>query len=104
MTQACLKRNAQSYSDEYASDGVSQTALDLREKPRQAALADISVTIGHRYSRLFQSVVDARAKAEHDDWDGDGATAVSGSAVDAAIALSTALPNSLPVPQVQAEV
>jgi hypothetical protein len=103
MTQACLMRYSRSYSDEYASEGVSQTAEELRQKPRQTALADISVTIGHRYSSLFHSIVDARAMAEQDDWDGDGAAAVSTIAVDAAIALSTALPHSLPIPQVQPE-
>jgi hypothetical protein len=103
MTQACLMLRNQTYSDAYASEGVSQAAEDLSRNPRQAAFADNSVTIGHRYNQLFQQIVDARATADHDDWDGNGAIAVSKSAVDAAIVLSTALPQSLPVPTVQPE-
>lgn len=103
MSQACVMRKNQSYSDDYASQGVSDVAEDLRQKPRQVALADISVTIGHRYSSLFHQIIDARATAEQDDWDGDGAVAVSASAVGAAIAISTALPQNLPMPEVQPE-
>jgi hypothetical protein len=101
MTQACLMHR-QSYSDDYASEGVSDTATELQQK-RRAAFADNSVTIGHRYNLLFHHIVEARATADRDDWDGEGAAAISSFAVDAAIALSTALPQNLPVPDVQPE-
>src|ERR1700722_15597784 len=103
MTRSCLTRKPQACSEAYASEGCSDAAEDLISKPARAAFADNSVTIGHRYSHIFQQIVDARAAADHDDWDGDGAVAVSPLAVDAAMVLSTAFPQSLPVPAVQPE-
>ena len=67
MTQAFLMHR-QSYSDDYASEGVSDTAIEL-QRMRRAALADSSVTIGHRYNLLFHHIVEARAAADHEDWD-----------------------------------
>jgi hypothetical protein len=96
-------QKSQAYSDAYASEGVSEAAEDFSRKPTRVAFADNSVTIGHRYSHLFQQIIEARATADHDDWDGDGAIAVSTSAVDAAIVLSTAFPQSLAVPTVLPE-
>ncbi len=103
MTQACLKHKYQRYSDAYLSEGVSEDAEKLDAKPRRETLADNSVSIGQRYNQLFQQIVEARATGATDDWDGDGAIAVSDLTVDAAIALSTAFPQRLPVPVVSAE-
>jgi hypothetical protein len=82
---------------------VSQDAEELSMKPKREALADNSVTIGHRYAHLFQQIVNARAAAELDNWDGNGASAVTSLTANAAFTLSTAFPQSLPVPLVQAE-
>jgi hypothetical protein len=103
MTRACRANQNQRYSDANSSSGISQYAEDLAQKPRQEALEDNSITIGHRYSQLFQQIVNARGVAEVDDWDGEGAPAITQSAVDGAVILSTAFPQSLPIPIVRAE-
>jgi len=103
MTRACLTTACRRYSDAYISEGVSKDANELRVKPTQEALTDNSVTIGQRYAQLFQQIIDARASAASDDWDGDGAKAVSQQAVEAALVLSTAFPQNLPMPAVQPE-
>jgi hypothetical protein len=103
MTQACLANPNQRYSNANSSPGVSQYAEALNLKPRQKALEDNSITIGHRYSQLFQQIVNARGSAEVDDWDGEGAPAITQSAVDGAVILSISIPQSLPVPTVRAE-
>lgn len=100
MTQISAVRRR--YSDAYASDSVSQDLEELTAQRRQD-LNDNSVTIGQRYAHLFQQIVNARASAEVDNWDGEGAPAIAQRAADAAFALSTALPEGLPEPTVQAE-
>jgi hypothetical protein len=103
MTQACIALSYRRYSDANVSEGVSQDALDLAARSTKTALKDTSVTIGHRYAQYFQQIINARAMSEDDDWDGDGSPAVSQFAVEAALVVAIALPQSLPVPIVQAE-
>lgn len=100
---SCPAWTYESYSDAYASDTVTSGGVARAGLAMEKANSDVSITIGHRYSQLFQWIVDARSAAETDNWDGDGAPAIDARVVDAAIILSNALPQSLPLPQVQAE-
>lgn len=107
MSRACFGGACAQYSDAYESDGVSQYARKAHLEPKREVVGDRSVSnsvsIGHRYATLFDRIIAARASAEFDNWDGEGAPAIGQRAVDAAIAISCALPSSIPMPQVQAE-
>jgi hypothetical protein len=90
------------FPPDYSSDGVS-------EDSQQAAQVRVSmpnssaVSVSGAQVRLFRDVVNARAQAEHDDWDGEGAAAVTVAAVGHAIQLSQALAGALPIPDVSPE-
>lgn len=62
-----------------------------------------SVTLGHDQNAVFARVINARAMADHDNWDGNGAPAISERTVSTAIGLLYALPGDLPAPEVMPE-
>ena len=90
------------FPPDYSSDGVSDDSQQAT-KVRVALPNSSAVSVTDSRVQLFQKVVNARAEAEHDDWDGDGAAAVSVLAVTHAIQLSQALPSVLPLPEVSPE-
>jgi hypothetical protein len=86
------------YTGTSTSLGVSpEAAISLPDLK-----TDTSVT-GHEKNRLFASVVNARAEADHDNWDGDGAPAITEQTVSAAITMLYVLPQSLPSPEITPE-
>ena len=69
----------------------------------QERLRDNSYSQGHLFNEIFSSIVRARDQGSLENWDDEGARAVSPQAVDAAIQLATAFHSWWPMPEVSAE-
>src|SRR3569833_2190575 len=99
MTKSGMLAIPNFYSGTATSMGVSAEAAFSLPSFKN----DESITRGHEKIRLFQSIVNARAAAQIDNWDGDGAPAVTKQTVEAAISLAFALPETLPEPAITPE-
>jgi hypothetical protein len=80
------------------SDAKSEPALELEKR-----LKDNSLTMGLSLSTLLSSIAVARNESSEDDWDGEGAKAVSSEAIQAAIQIAAHLPSYWKTPDVAAE-
>jgi len=93
------------YPSSYSSSGVGDDASEFARPatPPGGTVSSIAVTVDQRQGSLFHDIVNARASADRDDWDGEGSPPISEGTVVAAIQLLYALPEDLPPPEVAPE-
>lgn len=102
MTIAAVDPFRRHYSPAYATEAVGPESARLRAVSLDEP-DDSSVTHGHAKAELFARIAEARATADHDDWDGEGSSALTARAVSQAIELLVALPSFLPAPDIAPE-
>lgn len=89
------------YSNDDSSPAVGDVSR-LSQKDNPFA-TDQSATIGQRQAKLFEQIVEARARSEHAGWDDEGAPAIPQEVSQMAISLLCALPDALPPPSITPE-
>jgi hypothetical protein len=85
----------------YASNSVSP-ASELRRADDELR-RDSSSTVRESQPSLLATIWNISGSANHDDWDGEGATAISPETISAATQLICALPEGLPPPTITPE-
>ncbi|HVY82087.1 MAG TPA: hypothetical protein VG994_13950 [Steroidobacteraceae bacterium] len=103
MTTATSAFSARHYDPLYQTDAVGPDSRQVAKATTALFRNASSVTVGHDKAALFQEVINARVTAETEDWDGEGAPALTQDAVDQAICLVYALPAHLPPPTIAPE-